>query len=179
MRYKDDNGSLNLTIFQNKINEFIIYTIPDDEGSRTSTQNLNKVEIQGLTISGDHFFGHFQVKGSITAQSPKNEDTDKYLPRRATALGNLNLNYYIGYWNIGIEETFSDKRFDDKENTVKLSGYALTNIVADYKMNDKLKLNLRLNNVFDKDYSLAAEGLSGFKYQTPGRSLFTNLRYDF
>ena len=46
-------------------------------------------------------------------------------------------------------------------------------------MNDKLKLNLRLNNVFDKDYSLAAEGLSGFKYQTPGRSLFTNLRYDF
>ncbi len=179
MRYKDDNGSLNLTIFQNKINDFIIYTIPDDEGSRTSTQNLNKVEIQGLTISGDHFFGHFQVKGSITAQSPKNEDTDKYLPRRATALGNLNLNYYIGYWNIGIEETFSDKRFDDKENTVKLSGYALTNIVADYKMNDKLKLNLRLNNVFDKDYSLAAEGLSGFKYQTPGRSLFTNLRYDF
>ena len=38
---------------------------------------------------------------------------------------------------------------------------------------------LSKNNVFDKDYSLAAEGASGFKYQTPGRSLFTNLRYDF
>jgi vitamin B12 transporter len=180
IRYRDESGSLSLTLFQNKIDDFIIYSNPYPVmGSRTSTQNLNKVEIQGFTISGDQFFGHFQVKGSITAQSPKNEDTDKYLPRRATALGNLNVNYYIGYWNIGIEETFSDKRFDDKENTVKLSGYALTNIVADYKMNDKLKLNLRLNNVFDKDYSLAAEGLSGFKYQTPGRSLFTNLRYDF
>jgi len=179
IRYKDDDGSLNLTIFQNRINDFIIYTIPDDPGLRTSTQNLNKAEIQGLTISGDQFFGHLQIKGSVTAQSAKNEDTDKYLPRRATALGNLNLNYYIGYWNIGIEETFSDKRFDDKENTVKLSGYALTNIVTDYKINDKVKLNLRLNNVFDKDYSLAAEGTSGFKYQTPGRSLFTNLRYDF
>ena len=180
IRYRDDSGTISLTMFQNRINDFIIYSNPTYIfGSRTTTQNLNKVEIQGLTISGDQFFGHFQVKGSITAQSPKNEDTDKYLPRRATALGNLNLNYYIGYWNIGIEETFSDKRFDDKENTVKLSGYALTNIVADYKMNDKLKLNLRLNNVFDKDYSLAAEGLSGFKYQTPGRSLFTNLRYDF
>jgi len=179
MRYKDDNCSLNLTFFQNKINDFIIYTPPDDPGSRTSSQNLNKAEIKGLTISGDQFFGHLQIKGSITAQSAKNEDTDKYLPRRATALGNLNLNYYIGYWNVGIEETFSDQRFDDKENTVKLSGYALTNIVADYKINDKLKLNLRLNNAFDKDYSLAAEGTSGFKYQTPGRSLFTNLRYDF
>jgi vitamin B12 transporter len=180
IRYKDDAGSMSLTIFKNKIDDFIIYSNPtSEEGSRTTTQNLNKVEIQGLTISGDQFFGHIQIKGSVTAQSAKNEDTDKYLPRRATALGNLNLNYYIGYWNIGIEETFSDKRFDDKENTVKLSGYTLTNIVADYKINDKLKLNLRLNNVFDKDYSLAAEGTSGFKYQTPGRSLFTNLRYDF
>ena len=179
IRYKDGDGSLNLTIFQNRINDFIVYTIPNDPGLRTSTQNLNKAEIQGLTFSGDQFFGHFQIKGSATGQSAKNEDTDKYLPRRASLIGNINLNYYIGFWNIGIEETFSNKRFDDKENTVKLSGYALTNIVADYKINDKLKLNLRLNNVFDKDYSLAAEGTSGFKYQTPGRSLFTNLRYDF
>jgi vitamin B12 transporter len=179
IRYKDDSGSMSLTMFQNKIDDFIIYTAPAAGGSRTSTQNLNKAEIQGLTILGDQFFGHFQIKGSATGQSAKNEDTDKYLPRRASLIGNINLNYYIGFWNIGIEETFSDKRFDDKENTVKLSGYALTNIVADYKINDKLKLNLRLNNVFDKDYSLAAEGTSGFKYQTPGRSLFTNLRYDF
>ena len=180
IRYRDDSGSISLTMFQNKIDDFIIYSNPTYiTGSRTTTQNLNKVEIQGLTASGDQFFGHFQVKGSLTAQSPKNEDTNKYLPRRATTFGNLNLNYYIGNWNIGIEETFSNKRFDDKENSVKLNGYVLTNLVADYKVNEKLKLNLRLNNVFDKDYSLAAEGTSGFRYQTPGRSLFANLRYDF
>ena len=179
IRYKDDSGSMSLTMFQNKIDDFIIYTAPAEAGSRTSTQNLNKAEIQGLTISGDQFFGHFQIKGSATGQSAKNEDTDKYLPRRASLIGNINLNYYIGNWNIGIEETFSGKRFDDKENMVNLSGYALTNIVADYKINDKLKLNVRLNNVFDKDYSLAAEGASGFRYQTPGRNLFANLRYDF
>jgi len=180
IRYKDDAGSMSLTIFQNKIDDFIIYNSDTPvNNSRTNTTNLHKANIDGLTISGDQFFGHFQIKGSITAQSAKNEDTDKYLPRRASVLGNINLNYYIGYWNIGIEETFSDKRFDDKANITKLSGYALTNIVADYKINDKLKLNLRLNNVLDKDYSLAAEGLSGFRYQTPGRSLFTNLRYDF
>jgi vitamin B12 transporter len=179
IRYKDDSGSMSLTMFQNKIDDFIIYTAPAEAGSRTSTQNLNKAEIQGLTISGDQFFGHFQIKGSATGQSAKNEDTDKYLPRRASLIGNINLNYYIGNWNIGVEETFSGKRFDDKENIVNLSGYALTNIVTDYKINDKLKLNLRLNNVFDKDYSLAAEGRSGFKYQTPGRGLFANLRYDF
>ena len=179
IRYKDDSGSMSLTMFQNKIDDFIIYTNPGAVITRTSTQNLNKAEIQGLTISGDQFFGHFQMKGSLTSQSAKNEDTDKYLPRRASLIGNLNLNYYIGHWNIGVEETFSGNRFDDAANRVNLSGYALTNIVSDYKINDKLKLNLRLNNLFDKNYSLAAEGTSGFKYQTPGRSLFANLRYDF
>jgi len=178
-RYRDVSGSMSLTMFQNKIDDFIIYSNPYPTITRTSTQNLNKAEIQGLTISGDQFLGHFQIKGSLTSQSAKNEDTDKYLPRRAKTFGNINLNYYVGDWNIGIEETFSGNRFDDKANITKLSGYALTNIVTDYKINEKLKLNLRLNNIFDKEYSLAAEGLSGFKYQTPGRSLFANLNYDF
>jgi vitamin B12 transporter len=180
MRYRDDSSSLSLTVFQNKIDDFIIYSNPNFiTDSRTTTQNLNKAKIQGLTISGDQFLGHFQIKGSLTTQSAKNEDTDLYLPRRAKTFGNINLNYYVGYWNIGIEEIFSNKRFDNKENTVKLSGYSVTNIVADYKFNENLNLNFRLNNVFDKDYSLAAEGASGFRYQTPGRSLFANLRYDF
>jgi len=180
MRYRDDSSSLSLTFFQNKIDDFIIYSNPNFiTGSRTTTQNLNKAEIQGLTISGDQFLGHFQIKASLTTQSAKNEDTDLYLPRRAKTFGNINLNYYVGYWNIGIETIFSNKRFDNKENTVKLSGYSVTNIVADYKFNENLNLNFRLNNLFDKDYSLAAEGASGFRYQTPGRSLFANLRYDF
>jgi vitamin B12 transporter len=179
-RYRDDSGSLNLTIFQNKIDDFIVYSNPGFvSGSRTTTQNLNKAQIKGLTISGDQFLGHFQIKGSLTSQAAKNEDTDLYLPRRAKTFGNINLNYYIGYWNVGIEEIFTNSRFDDKANTVKLSGYSITNIVADYKFNENLNLNLRLNNVFDKEYSLAAEGTSGFRYQTPGRSLFANLRYDF
>jgi len=179
VRYRDDSGSMSLTMFQNKIDDLIIYDGDNAvQFSRTNTRNINEALIKGFTISGDQFFGHFQIKGSATGQSAKNEDTDKYLPRRASLIGNISLNYYIGHWNIGVEETFSGNRFDNATNTVNLSGYALTNLVADYKINDKLKLNLRLNNVFDKDYSLAAEG-SALKYQTPGRSLFTSLRYDF
>jgi vitamin B12 transporter len=54
IRYKDDSGSLSLTMFQNKIDDFIIYSNPTFiTGSRNTTQNLNKAEIQGLTISGD------------------------------------------------------------------------------------------------------------------------------
>ena len=179
IRYKNDTQALSFTAFDNEIRDFIIYTYGM---TPQSTANLNKAKIQGLSLSGSQFIGHFQISGSVTSQSPKNEDTEKYLPYRSALLGNINLNYFIGNWNFGLENTGSGSRYDDKANTRKISGYVLTNFVADYKFSDQLKINLRLNNALDKDYTLNIEGnpnTTGFKYQTPGRSLFANLHYDF
>ena len=180
IRFKGDSGALSFTAFNNEIRDFIIYTYGL---APQSTVNLNKAKIQGFSVAGSQFIGHFQMSGSVTNQSPKNEDTDKYLPYRSTLIGNINLNYFIGKWNFGFENTGSGIRYDDKANTRKISGYVLTNFVADYKFSDQLKMNLRLNNAFDKDYTLNIEGDPttpyGFKYQTPGRSLFANLHYDF
>ncbi len=180
IRYKDDSGTLSFTAFDNEIKDFIIYTYGM---SPQSTMNLNRAKIQGFSLAGSQFIGHFQVSGSVTNQSPKNEDTEKYLPYRSNILGNINFNYFIGNWNFGVENTGSGIRYDDKANTRKISGYILTNFVADYKFSDQLKFNLRLNNVLDKDYTLNIEGNPntqyGFRYQTPGRSLFANLHYDF
>ncbi len=180
IRYKDDSGTLSFTAFDNEIKDFIIYTYGM---SPQSTMNLNRAKIQGFSLAGSQFIGHFQVSGSVTNQSPKNEDTEKYLPYRSNILGNINFNYFIGNWNFGVENTGSGIRYDDKANTRKISGYILTNFVADYKFSDQLKFNLRLNNALDKDYTLNIEGNPntqyGFRYQTPGRSLFANLHYDF
>ncbi len=180
IRYKDDSGTLSFTAFDNEIRDFIIYTYGM---SPQSTMNLNRAKIQGFSLAGSQFIGHFQISGSVTNQSPKNEDTEKYLPYRSNILGNINFNYFIGNWNFGVENTGSGIRYDDKANTRKISGYILTNFVADYKFSDQLKFNLRLNNALDKDYTLNIEGNPntqyGFRYQTPGRSLFANLHYDF
>jgi vitamin B12 transporter len=180
IRYKDETRTLSFTAFDNEIRDFIIYTYGM---TPQSTMNLNKAKIQGLSLSGSQFIGHFQISGSVTNQSPKNEDTEKYLPYRSNLLGNINLNYFIGNWNFGVENTGSGIRYDDKANTRKINGYILTNFVADYKFSDQLKINLRLNNALDKDYTINIEGNPntpyGFKYQTPSRSLFANLHYDF
>ena len=196
LRYRDDSSSISLTAFRNNINDFIIYNDSNPvDYSRTNTTNLNKASIKGFTVSANQFFGHFQIKGSVTNQIAKNIDTDKYLPYRSNILGNLNLNYYVGNWNLGIETTGSGTRYSDKANSRKINGYILNNLVADYKFSEQLKFNLRLNNALDKNYTLTYEGdpngqinyddpaypysTAGFKYKTPGRSVFANLRYDF
>ena len=104
------------------------------------------------------------------------------LPLKAKVYGNISTNYYIDNWNIGTEITGSGSRFNDETNTYKIKGYVLTNIVADYKINQALKLNLRLENIFDKDYSLVLDTLDKnhipLEYATPGRSFFVNIRYE-
>jgi len=70
---------------------------------------------------------------------------------------------------------------------IKIPGYAFVNLVADYKINNDMKLNVRINNLLNKDYALAYDGQpgilgnygsQGFAYQTAGASFFINLRYE-
>jgi len=182
IKYQDNSKSFSLTAYQNAIKDFIIYEAIA-ENSRTNTQNLNEAKIQGVTLTGDQSFEHIQLKGSLTAESPKNKDTNKYLPRRAKLYGNLSINYYIQEWIFGIEQIGSGSRYDDKANNNKIEGYMITNLIANFALNEKTTINFRLDNAFDKAYALAYEGSqsssTGYIYQTPGRSLYTNLRYDF
>ncbi len=182
IKYQDNLKSFSLTAYQNAIKDFIIYEAIA-ENSRTNTQNLNEAKIQGITLTGNQFFEHIQLKGSLTAESPKNKDTNKYLPRRAKLYGNLSINYYIREWIFGIEQIGSGSRYDDKANNNKIEGYMITNLIANFALNEKTTINFRLDNAFDKAYALAYEGSqsssTGYIYQTPGRSLYVNLRYDF
>ncbi len=182
IKYQDNLKSFSLTAYQNAIKDFIIYEAIA-ENSRTNTQNLNEAKIQGITLTGNQFFEHIQLKGSLTAESPKNKDTNKYLPRRAKLYGNLSINYYIREWIFGIEQIGSGSRYDDKANNNKIEGYMITNLIANFALNEKTTINFRLDNAFDKAYALAYEGSqsssTGYIYQAPGRSLYVNLRYDF
>ena len=172
LRYQKDVDKFSATIFQNKIDNFIqldLLGIP---------QNTEKAKFEGLTFNGSTFIDHIQLFGNITFQSTKNEVTNERLLRRAQNYGNAGLNYYFSQWNLGAEITAQGTK---KEIATEIPGYALINLVADYKINNSMKLNCRLNNVLNKDYALAYEGnpkTTGFAYQTPGTSFFVNLRYE-
>lgn len=176
LKYQSDLDSASFTIFQNKINNLIV--------TNTSfiPANINNAEIIGSTLSTSHFFGHLLLKSNYTFQLPKNEDKAALLPLRSKEYGNVSMNYYYENWNFGLETTVSGKRYNDEKNNYKISGYSVTNLIADYKINNELTVNFRLNNLFNRDYSLALNTFdysgSIIKYQTPSSSFFVNLRYE-
>ena len=167
LRYQKDVDKFSITIFENKIDKFI-------QNGNSGPENIDKAILKGLTFNGSTFIDHFQLYGNATFQSSINDVTEQRLFRRAREYGNVGLNYYIGQWNIGSELNAQGSKIES--NGLIIPGYAVMNLVADYKINNEIKLNLRLNNMLDKNYALAYDG--NYAYQTPGASFFVNLRYE-
>ena len=177
LKYQFETDFFSLVAFKNKITDFII----SDITTNFRPYNINVAEIYGATISNSHFIDHFQIRSSFTLQSPMNETASKYLPRRSNFFGTMGLNYYVQSWNLGFEVTGSGNRYNDAANLYNIPGYIKTNLFAEYQINKDLKMNARMDNVLDKNYTYAYEGnpnSDGFRYQTPSQSFFISVRYE-
>ncbi|WP_338744861.1 TonB-dependent siderophore receptor [Pseudomonas putida] len=75
-------------------------------------------------------------------------------------------------WNSSSSLTYT--RYNTK---IKQDDYAVTSLMARYKLNENLAATLNLNNVFDKKYYAGMAGSYGH-YGAP-RNATLNLRYDF
>jgi vitamin B12 transporter len=173
LRYEDLATSASLTLYENKIRDLINFV--ETAPSTFVPLNVDKVTIQGLTLAASQRWDNWQLRGSIDIQSPRDTEANNLLDHRANRHANMNLSREWGDWRLGSELIATSVRYDDAANTDKLSGYALLNLTADYKITQDWKLQARVNNLFDKDYTLATDG--SFAYNTPGTNLFVGVRY--
>jgi hypothetical protein len=76
-------------------------------------------------------------------------------------------------WRIGLEAVYTGNRFADPENTRRLPGYSVYNLLIQYQRNLRENYFLRLNNFTGKDY----ETFAGFPQ--PGWNVLGGLEYRF
>ena len=62
-------------------------------------------------------------------------------------------------------------RYNDKNNTQELDGYATVSLRADYRLEKDVTLFARIGNLFNKEYELKQD------YETAGRTIFVGVRY--
>ena len=72
---------------------------------------------------------------------------------------------------LGVEFVASSMRYDNAANTVRMGGYGIVNLTRDWAVAKSWSLFARGNNVFDKDYQLAAD------YSTGGATVFAGVRW--
>ncbi len=138
--------------------------------------NVPKVKIDGATLAWDARFDALTLAASYDFVDPRNDSVGtvaygKILPRRAKQSAKASADWQFGAYSVGASLQAYAHRYDDTNNTLRLGGYGVVDLRADWAFAKDLTLGLRLNNVGGKDYETA------YGYNQPGREGFVTLRW--
>lgn len=162
--------SASLTYYYNRVRNLIDWVPTDTWGGRYI--NVGKAHFEGVTLAWEGTAGAWQWRTSYDWLQAIDETTDKALARRARHSATASLWRQWGAWDAGLEWVGMGRRPEAATaGGGELGAYSLFNLVASYRFAPDLKLEARIDNLFDKDY----ESVRG--YNTPGLSAFVGLRY--
>jgi len=165
MHYSSGGQHVDVIYFDNRIRDLI---------AGYPSMNIDRARIDGFEISFNGQYSSTFTNATLTSQDPRDTNTGKILLRRAKIFGSLGLTQEFGTWKIGGECHYSGEREDNDINTftrTALAGYGIVNLTANHEINRQFRLQLRADNIFNKEYMLA------HGYNTPGRTLFAGLSY--
>jgi vitamin B12 transporter len=137
-------------------------------------QNVASARMRGIELSGHARWLDWDWHAALTRLLAINLGTGQQLDRRPENSLTLNAARNFGSHGLRIEgSAYSDRL--DVNGSARLPGYGLVNAAYEYAMNKDTRLEIRIDNLFDKDYALARTGTRF--YAVPGRGAFVTLRY--
>jgi len=155
--------------YHNQVSQLIVFEC--DASFSCAPQNVDRATLEGATLGLDLTWRDTRVTASLDLQNPMDDATGNMLPRRARRHGAVQVLQQAGPVQLGLEFVASSLRYDDAADTVKMGGYGVVNLTAEWSLAKGLTLLLRGDNVFNKNYQLAAD------YATGGSTLYASLRW--
>ena len=169
LRYSRDALNAGLIAYRNRVRDLILFQC--DAKFNCAPQNVANATLEGVTAELGGQLGEFGLKASIDLQRPTDDTSGLLLPRRARHHAAISLVRDTGAALLGAEVVASSARFDDAANARRMGGYALLNLTAEYRFENRWTLLARLDNVLDKHYELAAD------FNTARANAFVGLRW--
>ena len=171
LHYETGMHHVSLTWYLNQVSNLISWTESPPGSFAYTPNNIGNARLEGSTLAYEGQIGSFKLGANYNYLDPRDADTGHQLARRATNFGSAAVGQQLGAWEWRVELQASDRRYDTDANTRKLSGYALTNLYGAYNFAKDWSVFARVNNLFDRNYELAAD------YATPGTNAFIGVRY--
>lgn len=196
-KYQATDYALQATVFNNYYRNFID-TVPLDDPTGefplgiTGYENLNKVHIYGVELSGEwQFHENWRTWGSFAWTYGKDTEQDTYLNSVAPLRAILGLGYSTETWGSDVSLTLASARNKVSGSGFKAPGYGLIDAtiwwtpekVGEVDLSG-LKVQAGVFNVFDKKYWDAVsmpESVSGNAdyYTEPGRTFKVSISKKF
>jgi len=167
LNYSAPESFAKINFFNTKIRGLIKFGTP--------YENVSQAQIRGFEIQYNKYFGNWKLDLALTLLDSK-DDAGKRLvlrPDQQLAAG-ISRHFSKGY--LKLDALFVSERDDmDYSNLreVKLGGYSVFNLAGEYKINPRLALGFRAENILDKEYETV------YGYNSPERSAYFDLRYSW
>lgn len=140
-----------LQLFQNDIDQLIEFDF--DAGGMI---NVAEARIRGAELGYEYAAGPWRFGAEASVQDPVSRATGNQLPRRAKRSVTASVAYAAERWQLGADVLATSNRRDSDFSDVVLPGYGLANLTAALSLGRDWTLRARVENVFDKEYELAA-----------------------
>lgn len=176
VEYRQDDYQLSVNYFQQDTSNLIRYV-----GSYPSglNQNVGSASSHGIELNVRKRWGDFDLDSSIS-QTKASETSNGVTSERIRVpewSANLLANYYYPAGRIWLQALYRDKRrdlqFTYPVQDVTLDSYTLWDLGATYRLNKRITLTSKVENLTDEDYQEV------FSYGTRGRTATVSANWIF
>jgi vitamin B12 transporter len=163
------------SIYQNRIDNLIEWAPTPTEAYpyQWVPSNVASAKIKGGEFRADTNLGGWDITTSFSYTDPRNQKTDKLLQKRAQRKFTFDIDRSFSHWDAGASFNATSKRYTNTTNTASLGGYGLLDFRLSYQLAEKVKMQLKANNVFDKHYRTVSES-----YHMDGSNWVLKLSYE-
>jgi vitamin B12 transporter len=153
-----DSSRLEASIYRTDLEDAIIF------GSNSRPENVASARINGFEAALKQELFDWQSNLGVSIIDPRDRDTGHTLARRARRTLSWDLDRQFDQVSLGASWQAVSSSYDDKDNTQALGGYALFGLRSSWALNREIKLDLKVDNIFDKSYSRANYSYDGSQY---------------
>lgn len=159
-----------VTVYRNDLKDMIDWSSsdPSNPNAKWYPSNVGRARIKGLELEAEFATGWLSHKISADFKDARDLETDKQLKNRARRNYKWTGSANWEQWDSSLTGHYQSERVDDSS---RLAPYSLWDAAAGYHVLPQLRVGGRIDNLFNKDYTLA----KGF--ETPERSYYVDFSY--
>lgn len=139
--------------------------------------NITEARIRGVELESAATFGATSISLNYSYVDPRNTtpgpNRNNLLQRRAKQTGRLQIGQRIGPVQLGAVLRASGYRYNNSTNTLRLDGYALVDLLGEWRIGDRWQLDWKIANALDKDYETV------YLYNEPRLNALVSVQYRF
>lgn len=168
----NDHQTLEFSAFRNDISDLIEFVTLSYDPFAGENRNVARARIEGVEATWAYAGGGWQARVEAIYQDPRNLEDDSLLLRRARESLTVSLSRGFGPVLLGFDVLATGDREDfGYPKPVRLDGYVLANLTAQWQATRSIALAARVENLLNSQYELA------HTFNTPDRGVYLTLRY--